>query len=64
MIGKSEYIISTALMIGAAVHSDKGEKLWNAVCGKRKKRRLSESIDYGKYMKPWMFKEIKHLYPR
>jgi len=27
LIGKSEYIIFTALLIGAAVHSDNGEKL-------------------------------------
>ena len=33
-IGKSEYIMFTALMIGAAVHSDRGEKLWNAVSDK------------------------------
>lgn len=51
-IGKSEYIVYTALMICATVHSDQGEKLWNVVSGKRKKRGSSESTDYGKYMKP------------
>ena len=29
MITKSEYIIFTGLMIGAAVHSNNGEKLWD-----------------------------------
>ena len=62
-IGKSEYIMFTALMIGAAVHSDRGEKLWNVVPDKKKKRGLSESTDYGKYMKPWRFKEIKTFVP-
>ena len=63
-IGKSDYIMLTALMIDAAVHSDKGKKLWNAVYDKKKKKGLSKSTDHGKYMKLWRFKEIKHVYPR
>ena len=51
-------------MISTAVHNDRGEKLWNAVSDKKKKKRgLSESTDYGKYMKPWRFKEIKTFVP-
>ena len=62
-ITKSEYIVFTALMIGAAVHSDNGEKLWNAASKKKQKRSLSQNIDYGNYMKQWRFKEIKSFVP-
>lgn len=65
MMCKSEYIMFTVLVIGAAVHNDKGEKLWNAMSGQRKKRELSHNIDYGnKYTQPWRFKEIKICVPK
>ena len=62
-ITKCEYVMFTALMIGAAVHSDNGEKLWNAASKKKQKRSLSQNIDYGNYMKQCRFKEIKSFIP-
>lgn len=62
-VSKSEYIMFATLIIGVAVHSDKGEKLWNAVSSNRKKQRLQHNTYYGKYMKPWRFKEIKLFLP-
>ena len=50
-VTKSEYIVFTALMIGAAVHSDNGEKLWNAASKKKQERSLLQNIDYVNYMK-------------
>ena len=62
-ITKSEYVIFTGLMIGAAVHIDNGEKLWDTASKKKQKKSLSQNIDYGNYMKLWRFKEIKSFVP-
>ena len=66
-VSKSEFIIFHALLIGASLYSSQGFKLW---CDptyidviiknkKRRYRRFSEHVDFGKYMKLWRFKQIK-----
>uniref|UniRef100_A0A7S2RJD5 Uncharacterized protein n=1 Tax=Eucampia antarctica TaxID=49252 RepID=A0A7S2RJD5_9STRA len=63
MLNTSEYIMFTALMLGAAVYNDDGEKLWNATSDKKRRQDLLQNIDYGQYMKQWRFKEIKSFKP-
>ena len=49
-------------MIGTAVHSDNGEKLWN-VTKKKKNRSLSQNVDSSDCMMLRRFKEIKTFVP-
>ena len=59
----SEFLIFRALLIGATVHFQQGEKLWHSNnTNKRKERKgLSEVVDFGKWMKWLRFKQIKQF---
>ena len=61
---KAELIKFIALMIGASVFSQQGEKLWiserEGKTGKKRKLTLSHQVDFGQYLKLWRFKELKH----
>ena len=61
---RSEYIKFHAILIGATVYSQKGEKLWHnqneGLTNKRIKRTFSQEPNFGEYMKLWRFKELKH----
>lgn len=60
----AEYKIFHGLLIGATAYGMKGTELWaNKSGGQKRKRTLSETVDYGKYMKEWRFKEIKQYIP-
>ena len=66
VVTKKEFVIFHALMIGAAVYCEAGEKLWfNEAQHNRNKRRstLSEKNDFSKYMKHWRFKQIRQYIP-
>jgi hypothetical protein len=68
-VSKGEYIIFHALLIGAATHSDQGDKLFHDESSKfggrdKKRRRLSPRVNFGKYMKHWRFKQIKAYVPQ
>ena len=59
---KSEYIIFHAILIAASAYLDQDEALWQTGDGSEKKnmrRGLSDSVDFGKFMKCWRFRQIK-----
>jgi len=61
-VKKSEYIIFHAILIGATAYSEQGEALWQTgdECEKKNVRRgLSQTVDFGKFMKCWRFRQIK-----
>ena len=62
-VSTSEFLIFHALLIGATVHFQQGEKLWHSNnTNKRKERKgLSEVVDFGKWMKWLRFKQIKQF---
>ena len=60
IVSTSEYIVFHALMIGASRYAEQGDRLWPDPVGKKKRRKgLSNAVDFGKYMMQWRFKEIK-----
>ena len=65
-MSSSEFLIFLALLIGATVHFQQGEKLWYSNnTNKRKERKgLNEVVDFGKWMKWWRFKQIKQFVPK
>ena len=64
----SEYITLRALLIAAPMFSNMGTQLWHSdsVNRKKKKRKklLREKVDYGIYIKQWMFMQLKLLLPK
>ena len=53
-VKKSEYIVFHAILIGATAYLDQGEALWQTGAEFKKKnirRGLSESVDFGKFIK-------------
>ena len=64
MVTMRELKIFHGLLIGATAYGMKGTELWaNKSGGQKRKRTLSETVDYSKYMKEWRFKEIKQYIP-
>ena len=65
VVTRAEYIIFHALLIASSGHIFQGEKLWkdNRGNGKKKRRGLSNDVDFGKYIKWWRFKQIKFFIP-
>ena len=60
----AEFKIFHGLLIGATTYGMKGIELWaNKSGGQKSKQTLPETVDYGKYMKGWRFKEIKQYIP-
>jgi len=65
MVNMEECKIFHGLLIGTTVYRMKGTELWANKFGQQKRKRtLSETIDYGKYTKEWRFKEIKQYIPQ
>lgn len=62
-VQKSEYIMFHALTIAASAYAGQGETLWLQEYYKNKtkriKRGLSETVDFGEYLKLWRFDQIK-----
>ena len=66
-VSKSEFIIFHALLIGASIFSQQGEKLWTQDDSKKRKKSrggLMKGIDFGVWMKAWRFRQIKSLIPQ
>ena len=63
IVSKEEYVTFHALLIGAAAHTEQGEKLWPDTRVKNKVRSVFHPVDFGEYMKSWRFKEIKSFIP-
>lgn len=63
----SEYIMFHALLIAASAYAGRGEPLWRKEYyrnqSKRAKRGVSETNDFGEYMKLWRFEQIKTYIP-
>ena len=59
IVSSREYVTFIALLLGASVHNGKGESLWHESRGKKRKKCLSGTNDFGVYMKLWRFKEIR-----
>ena len=60
---KSEFLTFHALLIAASLFSEKGEKLWEDEKPKRR-RGISKSVNFGKWMKAWRFRQLKLFIPR
>ena len=64
-VSKCEFFIFHALLIGASVLPQQGEKLWTEEDRKTKnKRGMIIKVDFGKWMKAWRFRQIKTLIPK
>ena len=56
-----------ALLIAAPLFTKTGEKLWldpSAERRKKKRRTMEGTVDFGKYMKLWRFKQLKLILPK
>ena len=63
-VSKPEFIVFHALLIGASIFCQQGEKLWaQDEKGKQKMRGIMKGIDFGQWMKAWRFCQIKALIP-
>ena len=66
-VSKPEFFTFHALIIAASAFSGQGEKLWNEekMGHNRKKRKgLSQKVDFGEYMKRWRFRQIQNVIAR
>ena len=65
-VSTSEFLVFHARLIGATIHFQQGGKLWHSNNNNRRKERkkLNEVFDFGKWMKYWRFKQIKHVIPK
>ena len=65
LVTRAEYMFFHALLIASSGHIHQGEKLWKDNRGNHKKKRrgLSNDVDFGKYLKWWRFKQIKFFIP-
>ena len=62
-VSKSEFLVFHALLIAASIFAEKGDKLWEE--DKAIKRRgISKSVNFGKWMKKWRFRQLKLFIPR
>ena len=62
-ISKSEFVIFHALLIAASIFAEKGDKLWEEERPK-KRRGISKSVNFGRWMKAWRFRQLKLFIPR
>lgn len=62
-ISKSEFFIFHALLIAASIFAEKGDKLWEEERPK-KRRGISKSVNFGRWMKAWRFRQLKLFIPR
>ena len=61
-VSKSEFLIFHALLIAASIFAEKGDKLWGEDPNKR--RGISKSVNFGKWMKQWRFRQLKIFIPK
>ena len=58
-----EFFTFNALLIAASLYNDRGVNLWPENTNDKRKAGFSSNVDFGKYMKFWRFKELKHYIP-
>ena len=64
-VSKCEFLIFRALLIGASVLPQKGEKLWTEENRRTKNKcGMMITVDFSKWIKAWRFRRIKTLIPK